>query len=184
MYLHLPQYPWHMSGSLNVAPCPRTFFRPATAGRQSERMKNEVTPRGVCLWPNDPEELGLAYAASPLPRHPSFFFFYWTSHLPTSWPLLQIFFTIFSNIFHHPLLGFYSQNHLLCVSFLCGGRADMFNFNYLGKLSKAGSVCFERKHYLEPQAAGVGYPLPSLPHLPSQRFKWLALQSFSSEKTF
>lgn len=102
MYLHLPQYPRHMSGSLNVAPCPRTFFRPATAGRQSERMKNEVTPRGVCLWPNDPEELGLAYAASPLPRHPSFFFFF-IGHLicllaglcfKSSSPSSQIFFTI------------------------------------------------------------------------------------------
>lgn len=44
---------------------------------------------------------------------------------------------------------------LLCTSgFLCGfAKKDTFNFNYLGKLSKAGSVYFARKYYFKPQAA-------------------------------
>lgn len=117
------------------------------------------------------------------PAVPLFFFFSFFGHL-----ICLLAGLCFKSSSPNPrLLRFYSQNHLLCVSFLCGLREDMFNFNYLGKLSKAGSVCFERKHYLEPQAAGVGYfslPSPlSLISLPRGLSGW-RYRAFSSEKTF
>lgn len=78
---------------------------------------------------------------------------------------------------------FYSQTPLY-VSFLCGlAKKDTFNFNYLGKLSKVGSVYLQR-NIIKTSGSKAGYVGFSLPHLTSQRVKWYELLSFSNKKTF
>lgn len=139
-------------------------------------MKDEVAPPCVCLWPNDPEEPSLAHTVSLLTLMLFILVFFWTphpliscaAHLPQVFTNLTL---LLSNSFNTSVSSVDLPKKTCLTPIISGNWAKL-------------AVCIWKETLFRSSGSQAGCVGFSLPHLTSQRFKWLEPLSFSNKKTF